>query len=91
MRKNERLKYLRVLYGLNQTQIGKSIGASRNYISQIENEKLAISEEQYKKVLNSIYRIGEANKQGRINEVLEDIKNELKRKIEYEREVDFSD
>lgn len=78
MRKNERLKYLRVFYGLNQTEIGKSIGASRNYISQLENEKLAMSDEQYKKVLNAIYRIGEAKKKGRIEEVLEDIRNELK-------------
>ena len=38
MSKGERLRYLRVLYGLNQTQIGKSIGTSRNYISQLENE-----------------------------------------------------
>ena len=80
MRKNERLKYLRVFYGLNQTEIGKSIGASRNYISQLENEKLAMSDEQYKKVLNAIYRIGEAKKKGRIEEVLEDIRNELKNK-----------
>lgn len=80
MRKNERLKYLRVFYELNQTEIGKSIGASRNYISQLENEKLAMSDEQYKKVLNAIYRIGEAKKKGRIEEVLEDIRNELKNK-----------
>lgn len=77
MRKNERLRYLRCLYQLNQTQIGKAIGTSRNYISQVENEKLPISEEQYNKLINAIYRIGEAKKQGLLEQALEDIKKEL--------------
>lgn len=77
MRKNERLRYLRCLYQLNQTQIGKSIGTSRNYISQVENEKLPISDEQYNKLINAIYRIGEAKKRGLLEQVLEDIKKEL--------------
>lgn len=77
MNKLERLRYLRVLYQLNQTQIGKSIGTSRNYISQIENGKLQISEEQYNKLINAIYRIGEAKKKGLLDQALEDIKKEL--------------
>lgn len=77
MDKLERLRYLRVLYQLNQTQIGKSIGTSRNYISQIENGKLQISKEQYNKLINAIYRIGEAKKKGLLDQALEDIKKEL--------------
>lgn len=77
MSKGERLRYLRILYGLNQTQIGKSIGTSRNYISQVENEILPISKEQYNKLINAIYRIGEAKKQGRLKIVLEEITEEL--------------
>lgn len=77
MSKGERLRYLRVLYGLNQTQIGKSIGTSRNYISQVENEILPISKAQYERLINAIYRIGEAKKQGRLKIVLEEITEEL--------------
>ena len=77
MSKGERLRYLRILYQLNQTQIGKSIGTSRNYISQVENGKLQISKEQYNKLINAIYRIGEAKKQGRLKIVLEEITEEL--------------
>ncbi|MDU2122621.1 MAG: helix-turn-helix transcriptional regulator [Clostridium celatum] len=77
MDKLERLRYLRVLYQLNQTQIGKSIGTSRNYISQVENGKLQISKEQYNKLINAIYRIGEAKKKGLLDQALEDIKKEL--------------
>lgn len=80
MDKLERLRYLRVLYQLNQTQIGKSIGTSRNYISQIENGKLQISKEQYNKLINAIYRIGEAKKKGLLDQALEDIKKELELK-----------
>ena len=77
MSKGERLRYLRILYQLNQTQIGKSVGTSRNYISQVENGKLQISKEQYNKLINAIYRIGEAKKQGRLKIVLEEITEEL--------------
>lgn len=77
MSKGERLRYLRILYGLNQTQIGKSIGTSRNYISQLENEILPISKAQYERLVNAIYRIGEAKKQGRLKIVLEEITEEL--------------
>lgn len=77
MSKGERLRYLRILYQLNQTQIGKAIGTSRNYISQVENEILPISKEQYNKLINAIYRIGEAKKQGLLKIVLEEITEEL--------------
>lgn len=77
MSKGERLRYLRILYGLNQTQIGKSIGTSRNYISQLENEILPVSKEQYNRLVNAIYRIGEAKKQGLLKIVLEEITEEL--------------
>ena len=77
MNKLERLRYLRVLYQLNQTEIGKSVGTSRNYISQVENGRLQISDEQYNKLINGIYRIGEAKKKGLLDQALEDIKKEL--------------
>lgn len=80
MNKLERLRYLRVLYQLNQTEIGKSVGTSRNYISQIENGKLQISKEQYNKLINAIYKIGEAKKKGLLDQALEDIKKELELK-----------
>ena len=69
-----------MLYGLNQTEIGKSICTSRNYISQVENGKLQISDEQYNKLINAIYKLGEAKKKGLLDQALEDIKKELELK-----------
>lgn len=80
MSKGERLRYLRVLYQLNQTQIGKAIGTSRNYISQVENEILPISKAQYERLINAIYRIGEAKKKGLLKIVLEEITEELNKR-----------
>lgn len=79
MRKGERLKYLRVLYQLNQTEVANSIGVKRSYISQLENEKLPISEEQYEKLLNGIYKVGEAKRKRALVEDIEEIKEELNR------------
>lgn len=79
MRKGERLKYLRVLYQLNQTEVANSIGVKRSYISQLENEKLPISEDQYEKLLNGIYKVGEAKRKRALVEDIEEIKEELNR------------
>lgn len=79
MRKSERLKYLRVLYQLNQTEVANSIGVKRSYISQLENEKLPMSEEQYKKLVNGIYKVGEAKRQRALSEDIEEIREELNR------------
>lgn len=81
MTKNERLSYLRCLYQLNQTQIGQAIGTTRNYISLLENNKRPMSNEQYEKIINAIYRIGEAKKNGLLEQALEDIKKEIQNKI----------
>lgn len=79
MRKSERLKYLRVLYQLNQTEVANSIGVKRSYISQLENEKLPLSDEQYRKLVDGIYRVGEAKKKRALPEDIEEIKEELNR------------
>ena len=78
MRKNERLKYLRVLYQLNQTEVADSIGVKRSYISQLENEKLPLSEEQYQKLVNGIYRVGESKRKRALSIDIEEIREEIK-------------
>ena len=79
MRKSERLKYLRVLYQLNQTEVANSIGVKRSYISQLENEKLPLSDEQYEKLVNGIYKVGEAKRKRSLAEDIEEIREELNR------------
>lgn len=79
MRKSERLKYLRVLYQLNQTEVANSIGVKRSYISQLENEKLPLSEEQYEKLVNGIYKVGEAKRKRALADDIEEIREELNR------------
>ncbi|NGT53018.1 helix-turn-helix transcriptional regulator, partial [Clostridium perfringens] len=44
MRKSERLKYLRIIYNLSQKDIAQELGITRNYLSQLENEKLVMSD-----------------------------------------------
>lgn len=78
MRKSERLKYLRVLYQLNQTEVANSIGVKRSYISQLENEKLPMSEEQYRKLIDGIYKVGEVKKKRALLEDIEEIREEIK-------------
>lgn len=76
MQIRDRLRYMRVLYGLSQKNIADYMGCSKQYITQIETNKLTASEEKLEEILNAIYYLGEQKKQGRLKEVLEDIKNQ---------------
>ena len=72
MRRSERLKYLRIIYGLSQNDISKELNCTRNYLSQLENEKLNFGEEKYKEIINAIYKIGEIKRKEDIKKVLEE-------------------
>ncbi|MBD7909738.1 helix-turn-helix domain-containing protein [Clostridium cibarium] len=82
MTSRERILYLRALYGLNQTDVGVACGFTRNYISQLENGHFNMSQEQEIRIVNAIYKIGEAKKQGRLQDVLNDLKKQNKKNIE---------
>lgn len=72
MRKSERLRYLRIIYGLSQSDISRELNCTRNYLSQLENGKLNFGEEKYKEIVNAIYKIGEIKRKEDIKKVLEE-------------------
>lgn len=72
MRKSERLRYLRIIYGLSQSDISRELNCTRNYLSQLENGKLNFGEEKYKEIVNVIYKIGEVKRKEDIKKVLEE-------------------
>lgn len=61
VRRSERIRFTRAIYSLTQQEVADALGkgVSRNYISQIENEKLQFSEDRYKEIMNAIYKVGE--------------------------------
>ncbi|EJT6153716.1 helix-turn-helix transcriptional regulator [Clostridium perfringens] len=71
MRKSERLRYLRLIYNLTQNDIAKELGTTRNYISQLENEKLTFSDDKFKEIVDCIYRIGEEKIRQDIKQIIE--------------------
>lgn len=76
MQIRDRLRYMRVLYGLSQKNVADYLGCTKQYITQLETNKLTATEEKLEQILNAIYFLGEQKKQGRLKEILEDIKNQ---------------
>lgn len=72
MRKSERLRYMRLIYNLTQNDIAKELGVTRNYLSQLENEKLAFTEDKFKEIVNCIYKIGEEKRKEDIKQIVEE-------------------
>lgn len=72
MRKSERLRYLRLIYNLSQTDIAKELGVTRNYLSQIENEKLAMSGDKFNEIVDCIYKIGEQKRKEDIKQIIQE-------------------
>lgn len=77
-----KLKYLRLLHNLTQTDIAKELHVTKNYISQIENGKLTYSQEQHNKIVNAIYKVSEQKKKQKENvgEILTDVTKAIKDK-----------
>lgn len=69
----ERIKYTRLLYGIGQKEIGQAMGVTKQYISMVENNKTECSDEKIIEIINMVYKLGEAKKQGRLEEVKEDL------------------
>lgn len=72
MRKSERLKYLRIIYNLSQKDIAQELGITRNYLSQLENEKLVMSDEKFNEIVDCIYRIGEEKRKEDIKQIIDE-------------------
>lgn len=76
-----KMKHLRLLQGLSQSQIGAIMGCSKNYISMLENRKQTYSEEWYQRWLSTIYKLGSMSKQEQkeyIKQLKEDSLKDLK-------------
>ena len=72
MRKSERLKYLRIIYNLSQKDIAQELGITRNYLSQLENEKLVMSDEKFNEIVDCIYKIGEEKRKEDIKQIIDE-------------------
>lgn len=69
----ERIKYTRLLYGLTQKDVGQALGVSKQYISQCECNNVECADERLIEIINIVYKLGEAKKQGRLEEIKEDL------------------
>ncbi|HFF9302473.1 TPA: helix-turn-helix domain-containing protein [Clostridium perfringens] len=72
MRKSERLRYLRIIYNLSQKDIAQELGITRNYLSQLENEKLVMSDEKFNEIVDCIYKIGEEKRKEDIKQIIDE-------------------
>ncbi|MCE5221040.1 MAG: helix-turn-helix domain-containing protein [Clostridium sp.] len=69
----ERIRYTRAIYNLTQLDVAKALGTSKQYITQIEKNRNLVSDEKLEEIYKITVKIGEANKQGRMEDVLEDL------------------
>lgn len=59
MTMRERIRRTRTDYGLSLEQVGKELGVTKNYLSQIENHKVVATDDKLLEILNAIYKLGE--------------------------------
>jgi len=74
MQLRERIKMTRAIYDITQLNVAEYLGVSKQYITQIETNKLTATDERMEQILNAVYAVGELKKQGRLKEVLEELK-----------------
>lgn len=73
-----RIRYIRNIYGITQQNVADVLGCSKQYVTQIETDKLTATDKRLEEVLNAVYKAGEAKKQGRLEQVIEDLKQNKK-------------
>lgn len=80
----ERIRYTRNIYNITQQNVADVLGVSKQYITQIETDKLTATDKRLEDVLNAVYEAGEAKKQGRLEQVIEDLKQQkqIKKNLE---------
>ena len=59
MTMRERIRRTRTDYGLSLEQVGKELGVTKNYLSQIENNKVIATYDKLLEILNAVYKLGE--------------------------------
>ena len=79
----EKLKHLRLIHNLTQTNIADEMGISRNYISMVENRTSEYTKEWHDKYVNAVY-IAYAKKKNKVEanvtETIEPVKKEVNKK-----------
>lgn len=53
----EQFRRLRLSRGLSQNDIAKEAGITKNYVSIFENNKQAVSDEVYEKMMKAVYEL----------------------------------
>jgi len=70
----EKLKFLRALHGLTQTEVAKKVPCTKNYLSEVEGGKAQYSDKQSLKIINAIYMAhAEKKTKNNVKEILEDV------------------
>ena len=54
-----RIRRTRTDYNLSLEQVGKELGVTKNYLSQIENNKVVATDDKLLEILNAVYKVGE--------------------------------
>lgn len=72
----ERIRYTRNIYDITQQNVADVLGVSKQYVTQIERDTLTATDKRLEEVLNAVYKAGEAKKQGRLEQVIEDLKQQ---------------
>lgn len=73
MTMRERIRYMRAIYNLTQLDVAKGLGCAKQYITQIEKNRNVVSDEKLEEIYKVTVKLGEAKKQGRMEEVLDDL------------------
>lgn len=76
----QKMKHLRLLQNLTQSNVGAVLGCTKNYISILENRKQFCSEEFYQRWLNAIYKLGSMTKQEQ-KEYIKQLKSESEKDL----------
>lgn len=82
MTMRERIRYTRTIYQLTQLNVADALCVSKQYITQIETDKKVATDQRLEEILNTIYKLGEGKKKGRLQDVLSDLKEVNKKNNE---------
>lgn len=78
----ERIRYTRTIYQLTQENVANALCVSKQYITQIETDKKVATDKKLEEILNTIYKLGEGKKKGRLKDVSDDLKEINKKNLE---------
>lgn len=81
MTMRERIRYTRAIYNLTQLDVAKGLGVAKQYITMVEKNRNLVSDEKLEEIYKITVKIGEAKKQGRMEDVLEDLVKVREEKI----------